>query len=225
MMRSIFDQKLDELHRDLIRLGVLVNEAISRSIKAFLDFDLDKAQVVIEEDKNINEAEREIERKSTELIAIQQPTATDLRRVIAVLRAAANLERMGDHAQNISEATINIEGHKRNEELERIIEKMSGKVLNMSRDILDAFVDFDVEKAIEISKRDIEVDELYDELRYTAIKLMRKDRKTVSAGSHYTFIGMDLERIGDYVTNIGESIVYLDSGESVDLNRGLKAKL
>lgn len=222
-MRTIFDQKLDELHRDLLRLGILVNRAIEKSINTFIDFDLDMAREVIEEDHIINNVEHQIERKCSELIAIQQPNASDLRRVIAVLRASTNLERMGDHAQNIAEATMNIEGNKRDAILENIIREMSAKVLKMSEDIIDAFVDFDVDQAINIARRDIEVDNLYNKLRYTAVISMKEDPNTVYAASDYSFIGMDLERIGDYVTNIAEDISYLKSGEIVDLNRELKA--
>lgn len=224
-MRTIFDKRLDELHQDLIRLGTYVNRAISKSIQTFIEFDTEMAQVVIEEDKIINDMEHDIERKCSELIAIQQPNATDLRRVIAVLRAATNLERMGDHAQNIAEATINIQGNKRNDELENIIIEMSEKVQEMSSDIIDAFVVFDVDQAVEIAKRDITVDDLYNKLRFTAIRLMQEDPNAVYAGADYSFIGMDLERIGDYVTNIAEGILYLESGEVVDLNRGLKENM
>lgn len=224
-MRTVFDQKLDELHRELLRLGIKVNEAISKSVDTFIELDKGKAQEIIKEDKNINDIEREIEQASTELIAVQQPNAKDLRRIIAVLRATSTLERMADHAQNIAEATINIRGNKRIEKMEKIIEEMFEKVLNMSKDILDAFVDFDVDKAVEIAKRDVEVDALYNELRATAIKSMQRDPETVDAGSDYAFIGMDLERIGDYVTNIAENIVYLDTGEVVDLNRDLKEEM
>lgn len=224
-MRTIFDQKLDELHRELLRLGLMVNEAISKSVDTFIELDKTKAHEIIKEDKKINDMEREIEQKSTELIAVQQPNASDLRKIIAVLRATSTLERMGDHAQNIAEATINIRGNKRDEKMEAIIVEMFEKVRSMSKDILDAFVDFNVDKAIEIAKRDIEVDELYNELRVLTIESMQKDPQTVSAGSDYAFIGMDLERIGDYVTNISENIVYLESGEVVDLNHGLKEKM
>ena len=224
-MRTIFDQKLDELHRELLRLGLMVNEAIYKSVDTFIELDKTKAHEIIKEDKKINDMEREIEQKSTELIAVQQPNASDLRKIIAVLRATSTLERMGDHAQNIAEATINIRGNKRDEKMEAIIVEMFEQVRRMSKDILDAFVDFNVDKAIEIAKRDIEVDELYNELRVLTIESMQKDPQTVSAGSDYAFIGMDLERIGDYVTNISENIVYLESGEVVDLNHGLKEKM
>jgi len=217
-MRTVFDESLDELHRDLLRLGIKVNEAIAKATRAFVELDMEMAETVIKEDKDINDTEREIEEKSHQIIAVQQPNASDLRRIIAVMRATNNLERMADHAQNVAEATINIKGNKQKPELEEIIVDMAENVLEMSVGIVDAFVDFDVKKAQEIAEHDHKVDKLYNELRYSAVTAVQEDRHTVEAASDYSFIGMDLERIGDYVTNIAEGIVYLDSGDIVDLN-------
>ena len=134
------------------------------------------------------------------------------------MRASSDLERMGDHAQNIAEVTINVKGKKRNVDLENKISDMGQKVTDMCTDVIDAFVEFDVDKAVETSKRDNEVDALYKELRFDAIDLMKNDPDAVLAASDYSFVGMHLERIGDYVKNIGEWIVYLDSGEIIDLD-------
>lgn len=216
-MRTIFDEKLAEIHNDLLELGAMVNKAIYKSVKSFVDHDVQLAEEIIKEDLEINKKENEIDRKCSEIIALQQPNTTDLRRVIAVIRAASNLERMGDHAQNVAEGTINIKGQKRNEELEELIQTMGNIVAQMSTDIINAFVDFDVVAAREVSARDEKVDNYYNLLRLTAIDSMREDPELVLATSDYSFIGRDLERIGDYVTNIAEGIIYLDSGEIVDL--------
>ncbi len=216
-MRRVFDEKLAEIHRDLLELGVFVNRAIDQSVRAFGEHDVELAKEVIENDKIINDKENEIDRKCTEIIALQQPNTSDLRRVIAVIRAASNLERMGDHAVNIAEATINIKGQKRLMQLEVLIESMGKKVITMTKDIIDAFVDFNVVAAREIAERDKDIDNHYNLLRLTAIEEMREDPDIVLATSDYSFVGRDLERIGDYVTNIGEGIIYLDSGEIVDL--------
>lgn len=216
-MRTIFDEKLAEIHNDLLELGAMVNKAIYKSVKSFVDHDVQLAEEIIKEDLAINKKENEIDRKCSEIIALQQPNTTDLRRVIAVIRAASNLERMGDHAQNVAEGTINIKGQKRNEELEELIQTMGNKVAQMSTDIIDAFVDFDVVAAREVAAKDEKVDNYYNLLRLTAIESMREDPELVLATSDYSFIGRDLERIGDYVTNIAEGIIYLDSGEIVDL--------
>lgn len=218
-MRTIFDERLAEIHRDLLQLGIMVNEAINKAIQAFVTKDVNLAEEIIENDLKINDKENEIDKKCTEAIALQQPLATDLRRIIAVIRASSDLERMGDHAQNIAEATINLKNEKHVPELEPIIQSMGNKIMKMSTDIIDAFVDFNVEAAREIALRDEEVDKHYNLLRLTAIDIMKENPDTAFSVSDYSFIGRDLEPIGDYVTNIGEGIIYLSSGEIVDLGK------
>ena len=218
-MRTIFDERLAEIHRDLLQLGIVVNEAINKAIQAFVTKDVNLAEEIIENDLKINDKENEIDKKCTETIALQQPLATDLRRIIAVIRASSDLERMDDHAQNIAEATINLKNEKHVPELEPIIQSMGNKIMKMSTDIIDAFVDFNVEAAREIALRDEEDDKHYNLLRLTAIDIMKENPDTAFSVSDYSFIGRDLERIGDYVTNIGEGIIYLSSGEIVDLGK------
>ena len=218
-MRTIFDERLAEIHQDLLQLGIMVNEAINKAIQASVTKDVNLAEEIIENDLKINDKENEIDKKCTETIALQQPLATDLQRIIAVIRASSDLERMGDHAQNIAEVTINLKNEKHVPELEPIIQSMGNKIMKMSTDIIDAFVDFNVEAAREIALRDEEVDKHYNLLRLTAIDIMKENPDTAFSVSDYSFIGRDLERIGDYVTNIGEGIIYLSSGEIVDLGK------
>jgi phosphate transport system protein len=217
-MRTVFDEKLAEIHRDLSQLGRMVNEAIYKSIKSLINHDDKLAGQVIRDDVKINEKERSIDQKCYEIIALQQPNASDLRRVLAVMRASSDLERMGDHSKNIAEVTINVKGNKRDALLEKKINTMGEKITEMCTDIIDAFVDFDVDKARETAAKDKEIDDLYHDLRFSALDLMKQDPDSVMAASDYSFAGMHLERIGDYVTNIGEWIVYLESGEIVDLD-------
>lgn len=217
-MRTVLDQQLDELHRDLLELGVLVNRAIEKAILAFNDNDLKLAKEVSEEDKRINDKQHEIDEKSQQIIAMQQPNARDLRRIIAVIRAASDLERMADHGKNIADVMNYIQVEERNGKPEELINQMSLQVLEMSQNIIDAFVNFDVTRAIEIAARDRNVDKLYNELRYEAVQTIKNKPETVQTASQYSFIGMDLERIGDYVKNIAEELVYLDRGEIIDLN-------
>jgi phosphate transport system protein len=217
-MRTVFDERLAEIHRDLSQLGRMVNEAIYKSVKALVNHDAELAQEVITGDLKINDKENEIDRKCYEIIALQQPNTTDLRRVLAVMRASSDLERMGDHAQSVSKVTINVKGNKRDSHLEDIISEMGEKISAMCTDIIDAFVEFDVKKARATADRDSEIDELYHKLRFSALELMKEDPESVLAAADYSFVGMHLERIGDYTTNIGEWIVYLDTGEIVDLD-------
>lgn len=217
-MRSVLDEQLDELHRNLIEQGVLVSRSIESAIHAFNANDKELGKKVVEEDKRINKKQHEIDEKSQQLIAMQQPNARDLRRIIAVIRASSNLERMGDHAKNVADVLRFVSTEERNESLEQIINRMHRLVLEMTRDMIDAFVNFDVTRAIEIAARDRKVDKIYEELRFAAVEEMKMNPTHVDTASQYSFIGMDLERIGDYVKNIAEELVYLDTGKIIDLN-------
>lgn len=217
-MRSVLDEQLDELHRNLIELGVLVSRSIENAIQAFNENDKELGKKVVDEDKRINKKQHAIDERSQQLIAMQQPNARDLRRIIAVIRAASDLERMGDHAKNIADVLRFVNEDERNGTPEELINQMAVAVLEMTQNIIDAFVGFDVTRAIEVAARDREVDKLYNELRYETVQRMKKSPEIIETASQYSFIGMDLERIGDYVKNIAEELVYLDTGEIIDLN-------
>ncbi len=216
-MRTVFDENLAEIHDELSDLGRTVNKAIEKSVISLANHDVEIATEVIENDIEINKHQNEIDQKCYEIIALQQPNAFDLRRVLAVMRTASELERMGDHSVNIAEVTINVKGTKRDMKLENQISKMGERLNVMCREIIEAFVDFDVEKAVATAKEDEEIDEMYTELRQMAVELMQRDPKYVVASADYSFVGMHLERIGDYIKNIAEWIVYLDTGKIIDL--------
>lgn len=217
-MRRAYEKELKELHRTFSQLGKLVNEAIYKSIKAFTTHDKELAKEVIDNDENINNIEVELERKCIEIIALQQPVTADLRRIISFLKASADLERMGDHAVSIAKSTIRVKGSKRSTELEGLIAQGGEKIKAMGQDILEAFIDFDAEKALAVAQRDDEIDELTNELKRRSIKRMMDDPEIVYGATDYTLVGGSLERIGDYVTNIAEWIIYYETGEIKELN-------
>lgn len=217
-MRTVFNEDLSEIHRELLQLGRMTNEAIYKSVKSLVNHDVELAQEVIDGDKHINEKENKIDHKCYEIIALQQPNTSDLRRVLSVMRASSDLERMGDHAQNISEITIRVKGKKRDAYLEQGIDQMGQTINLMSSDMIEAFLEFDVDKAKITAKRDREIDQAYQKLRSAVIETMKEDPDVVLAASDYSFVGMHLERIGDYIKNIGEWIIYLDTGEITDLD-------
>lgn len=190
-MRTVLDNQLDELHRKLLEQGILVTRAIENSIQAFNENDKELGKRVMEEDKRINNVQHEIDQQSQQLIAMQQPNARDLRRIIAVIRASSNLERMGDHAKNVAEVLRFVNTEERNSSLELVINQMSDMVLKMTKNMIDAFVEFNVTRAIEIAARDREVDKLYDELRFAAVEEMQINPVHVDTASQYSFIGMD----------------------------------
>ncbi|MER2173585.1 MAG: phosphate signaling complex protein PhoU [Carnobacterium sp.] len=217
-MRRVFEEELNDLHVHFFEMGKMVNEAIYKSVKAFVNHDKELAQEVIDGDLEINRHEVELEKQCFEMIALQQPVTTDLRKIVTVMKACADLERMGDHAVSIAKSTIRVKGNKRIYEVEAEIAEMSEKVKVMVQGVLDAYVNFDTEKAKQIALSDRAVDKDAKKIHHDCIEHMKVDSEIVLGGSDYMLVAGYLERIGDYVTNISEWIVYLNSGKVVELN-------
>ncbi|WP_208560592.1 phosphate signaling complex protein PhoU [Marinilactibacillus kalidii] len=217
-MRRAYDEELEQLHRKFYQMGCMVNEAIYKSIKAFVKHDKELATGVIEEDKHINQMELDLEQSCIELIALQQPVTTDLRKIITVMKASADLERMGDHAVSISKSTIRVKGMKRNSAIESMISDAGEKIKKMGEDVLTAYIEYDTERAVEIAKYDYLVDSLAHDIKEACISEMKKDPELVLGATDYMMASTYIERIGDYITNISEWIVYFETGEIQELN-------
>ncbi|MBD8004594.1 phosphate signaling complex protein PhoU [Bacillus norwichensis] len=217
-VRNQFDEQLQSLHHRLLTMGMLVEEALYQAVKALVDKDVKLAQEVIDGDREINDAEMEIERKCFTLIALQQPVGSDLRRIATTLKVSTDLERIADHAVSIAKTTVRLQGEIYAKPLIDI-PKMGKLVQDMVRDALDAYIHMDMDKAKVIANRDDEVDALYKEIFTDLIGLMMKDQSLINQSTHLLLTAQYLERIGDYVTNICEWIVYMDSGKKVELNQ------
>ena len=217
-VRNQFDEQLQSLHHRLLTMGMLVEEALYQAVKALVDKDVKLAQEVIDGDREINDAEMEIERKCFTLIALQQPVGSDLRRIATTLKVSTDLERIADHAVSIAKTTVRLQGEIYAKPLIDI-PKMGKLVQDMVRDALDAYIHMDMDKAKVIANRDDEVDALYKEIFTDLIGLMMKDQSLINQSTHLLLTAPYLERIGDYVTNICEWIVYMDSGKKVELNQ------
>jgi phosphate transport system protein len=217
MLRSQFEQQLTKLHRKFYDLGVQVSDAINKAVTSFIDHDRKFANEVIERDDEINELEIRIEKKSFELIALQQPVTIDLRIIITVMKASSDLERMGDHAVSIAKSTIRMKGETRILSIEGEISKMSLQVQKMMDAMLNAYIEYDFERAKEISKWDSVVNDYYDSIYQKSVQIMKENPETVVSGHDYLSVAGFLERIGDYVVNICEWIVYLQTGKISEL--------
>lgn len=217
-MRKVFEEELNDLHVHFFQMGKAVHESIEKSIEAFIKHDKALAQEVIDNDIHINQLEVALEQDCIELIALQQPVTTDLRKIITVMKATSDLERMADHAVSISKSTIRVKGNKREYDIEKGIYEMSVKVLYIVRKVLDAYVIFDADRARELAELDKEVDMMGKELYAKCIKFMKNDPEIVLGATDYLRVTTYLERIGDYSTNISEWIVYLETGKVVELN-------
>lgn len=218
MLRSQFEEELLSLHNQFYEMGMMVSSALHKSVHAYIDHDKKIANEVIEADVEINNMEVKLEKKSFEMIALQQPVTTDLRMIITVMKASSDLERMADHAVSIAKSTIRLKGETRIPEIEKDISDMSDYVKKMVDNVLIAYIKTDEKDARMIAKMDDRVNEYFSNIYNDAIKYMQNNPETVISGTDYLHVATYLERIGDYVTNICEWIVYLATGKITELN-------
>ncbi|EUJ45829.1 phosphate signaling complex protein PhoU [Listeria riparia] len=216
-VRKIFTEQLDELHQHLLEMGMLVNEAIYKAVKSLVNRDQELAENVIAGDRAINNMELALEQRSFELIALQQPVGIDLRKIVTVLKASSDLERIGDHAVSIAKTTILVGRSKVVKPIPEI-QEMGDIVKIMVHDVLKAYLAEDEEAAREIASRDTQVDKLQRVIYTKCIHFMQEDPDHLEEISYLLLVAQYLERIGDYVTNVCEWIVYLKSGEIEELN-------
>lgn len=222
MFRSNFEDELNDLHVRFSEMGMMVNEAIYKSVTAFLDHDKTLAKEVIDADLRINQRELDLEKRSFEMIALQQPVTSDLRMIVTVMKASSDLERMGDHAVSIAKSTIRVKGNVRVPKIEKTLADMAEKVKQMVEEVLDAYVKSDMKQAKIIAAEDQEVDAFSRRIYDMCVQQMQKDTDTIVGSMDYMLVDSYLERIGDYVTNICEWIVYLETGKLVELNAHAK---
>jgi phosphate transport system protein len=211
-MRESFKKHIEELNRNVIDMSDMVAKATSRSIKALADRNVEEAKRIINDDLLINNKRWEIEEKCINLIALQQPVATDLRDIIAVLNIITELERMGDYAEGIARIVIMLAA----EPLVRPLiftPKMAEKVVSMLKRSMQALVDQDAKTASAICDEDDEVDKLYDEAYHDLLMMMIKDPSLISKATPLIWTAHNLERSADRVTNICERIIFLVTGE------------
>lgn len=217
MLRTQFEEELDKLHNQFYAMGTEVLAQINKSVRAFVSHDRDLAQEVIDEDEVVNNYETKLEKKSLEIIALQQPVSQDLRTVITVLKASNDIERMGDHASSIAKATIRMKGEERVPQVEAEINKMGKAVKHMLEDALNAYITGDEAAAREAALKDEEIDAYFKTIQHHAVESIRENPEAAFAGKEYFQVLMYLERIGDYARNICEWVVYLKTGKIIEL--------
>lgn len=216
----MFEEELKSLFVHLTKLGIAANESVHKSIKAHNTNDKELAKELFADDLRINALTVEIEKEAYRIIALQQPVASDLRLVFTVLTASLDIERIADHAVSIGRAVIRRqETDQQVEQLNDVVNKMAETAQMMISDAMDAFVNRDAATARKVALLDEVVDAGLKEIYNESAKRMQKNTDMVPSGISYINIGNSLERIGDYVTNICERIVYLNTGEIIELNK------
>lgn len=218
MLRTQFEEELEKLHNQFYSMGTEVLAQINKTVRAFVSHDVDLAQEVIAEDDVVNDYEVKLEKKSLEIIALQQPIAQDLRNVITVLKASSDVERMGDHAVSIAKATLRMQEESQYlTGIEAEIKKMGRAVKAMVEEALDAYVTSDDDKAREVAKIDSDIDNYFRTIQSQAIEEIRQNPDAIFAGKEYFQVLLYLERIGDYAKNLCEWVVYLKTGKIIEL--------
>ncbi len=214
-MRETFQEHLAELEQDIFTMGEMVCIATNRAVKALKEQDVEEAKKIKNDDIYINEKRWAIEEKCINLIATQQPVATDLRELIAILNIITELERMGDYAEGIAKIVINI-GDQPHVKPLIDIPRMAQIAVEMINKTLRAYAERDDKTARLICKQDDEVDELYTQVYRELLSVMLEDPRKITGATYLLWTSHNLERIADRVTNICERIIFLVTGEMVE---------
>ena len=206
-----FDEELDQLRGLIAQMGGLAEAAITGSMQALMQRDSEAARRIVEDDRKIDVLEAEIERRAVQIIALRAPMADDLRAVVAALKIAGVVERIGDYGKNIAKRVPVIEENAKIEPLS-LLPEMARIVSEMVHNVLDAFAARDSEKAASVCERDRAVDDFYNSIFRTLLTFMMENPHNITAATHLLFIAKNLERIGDHATNVAEMVHYAATG-------------
>ncbi len=217
MLRTQFEEELNKLHNQFYSMGTQVSAQLNKAVRAFVSHDRELAEDVITSDEMINQLETKLEKKSLEMIALQQPVSGDLRTIITVLKASSDLERMGDHVTSIAKAAINLKGEERIHEVEEDISLLGEKVKSVVDASLNAYIQGNDKRAREIADQYQTVKNMSGEIQEKILEAMKENTETITTGKDYLMTLVFLERITGYAVNLCEWIVYLKSGNIVEL--------
>lgn len=207
-----FDDELNDLSQKIAEMGGFAHHQVAASVSALAARDGALAQRIISDDQRIDDLQRVIEDKGTFMIARRQPMAQDLREIMAAIRIANDLERVGDLAKNTAKRVIGIKGNILAPHLVTGVQRMATLGLAQLRAVLDAYSERDLAKAHAVWERDDEIDAAYTSLFRELLTYMMEDTRNITFCTHLLFCAKNLERIGDHATNIAESVQYLISG-------------
>ncbi|MCC3860221.1 phosphate signaling complex protein PhoU [Pseudemcibacter aquimaris] len=216
---SSFDEDIKELRAKIVEMANFVEKQFSYAEEALLNQDLDLAKKIREQDKIVDDMEQNIEKKAIELIAIRSPMADDLREIISAIKISTALERIGDYAKNLSKRVTVLHESKNLEANYSVISQMISMINIMNKDVVDAYVNRNAEKAIAVWSRDMVVDNLYDGLFRQMLTYMMENPKSITPATHLLFVAKNVERAGDHITNIAELIYYIIEGTQLEMVR------
>jgi phosphate transport system protein len=207
-----FDNEIGELRGHIAEMGGRAEAAISGAMEALVKRDLELARKVIAEDRAIDRLETEVEKLAVKIIALRAPMADDLRNVIAALKIAAVLERIGDYAKNIAKRVGALEARGKIEPIS-LLPSMALIANEMVHDVLNAFAARDIALAVAVNERDRVVDDFYNSIFRTLVTYMYENPQNIGDAAHLLFVAKNLERVGDHATNVAEMVYYAATGD------------
>ncbi len=217
---KVFDNEIGELRGHIAEMGGRAEAAINKAMEALITRDLDLARQIIAEDRAIDLLESEVEKLAVRIIALRAPMADDLRDVIAALKIAGVLERIGDYGKNIAKRIGALEGKHQIEPIS-LLPSMARIATEMVHDVLNAYAARDAALAVAVNERDRVVDDFYNSIFRTLVTYMYENPQSIGSAAHLLFIAKNLERVGDHATNVAEMVYFAATGEyMVERERG-----
>ena len=213
-----FDEDLKRLNNVIAEMGGLAEAQLTRAVESLVRRNTELATQVVQDDKRIDALETEVGQMTVRMLALRQPMAQDLREVVAAIKIASDIERIGDYAKNIAKRAIVLSAHAPLKPVASI-PRMSQLALHIIKDVLDAYIEKDAEGARAAWRRDEEVDEMYNSVFREMLTYMMEDPRNIGPCTHLLFIAKNIERIGDHATNVAEIVYYLVHGRSLDEER------
>lgn len=216
---SSFDQELAQLRTKIVKMADLVALQFEKAEKALIEKDLKLAKFVKENDDLVDQMEQDIEKTAIEMIAMRSPMADDLREIISAIKISNALERIGDYAKNLSKRVAVLNEVNKFDPTNAVISQMISLINTMNKDVVDAYINRNSEKAISVWTRDLVVDNLYNSLFRELLTYMMENPKYITPATHLLFVAKNIERAGDHITNIAELIYYIIEGTPIEIVR------
>lgn len=208
---TAYDEELHRVASTVSQMGGMAESQLADAIRSLKERDVDLAQEVIQKDDEIDRLEEDINEMCIKVLALRQPMALDLREIVAALKISSDVERIADYATNVAKRSIVLSRTPPVKPL-KTIPRMAKIAQEMIKDVLDAFLERDAEKAVAVWLRDSDVDDMYTSLFRELLTYMMEDPRNISPCTHLLFVAKNIERIGDHATNIAETIHFLVNG-------------
>jgi phosphate transport system protein len=209
-----YDEELERLSKMIVEMGGLAESQLAAAIEAVAKRDSALATRVIEGDDRVDQLERDLDNLAVRLLALRQPMARDLREIVAALKIASDLERICDYAVNVAKRSIALAQSPPIQPI-HALPRMAQFALVLVKDVIDAYVERDPDKALVVWTRDEELDEMYSSLFREFLTYMMEDPRNIGVYTHLLFMAKNIERIGDHATNIAENLYYLVHGTPI----------